>query len=248
MGEESLEELAAKGRATRLAEDKQRAEARAKIAAEQSDTDRARAAWRLSPYAGNPIRWVFSIPGWMVWGVSLMMAFPYLRYFANGGHPVHGSSRGGRGWVLDPEKDGYALFYVFLATTTLLLAGIVWRVIVARSGARAFRAESAWAESQPFGVLGYPTAVGQNERIYKIELFFVGTRPRREQLGDALRGLDDCVREDSWSDRHCRYIAGYPADQPVKSAQRFARTLRAIVALLVTLQDEHPIDRVEIRG
>ena len=60
---DGLDELAARGRAARLAEDKQKAEARAKVEAEQSDEHRKNAAKRLSPLARNPIRWVFSIPG-----------------------------------------------------------------------------------------------------------------------------------------------------------------------------------------
>jgi hypothetical protein len=247
MGDESLDELAAKGRATRLAEDKQKAEWRAKVEADQSDDHRKQAAKRLSPLARNPIRWAFSIPGWVLWGASFMIAFPYFRYFANGGHPVHGSDKMGSKWVLDPHKDGYALFYIFCAVTTLVLLGFLWAILTKRAGARAFAAETAWADKQPFQVLGYPTAVGQDENRYNFEIFFVSSRPPFEQFSDALRGIDDCITAESES--YERFRAQYPKDaHPAKNAQRFAKTLHAIVELLVKMQNEHPVDRIEVRG
>lgn len=244
---DELDALAEKGKAARLVEDSKKAEQRAKIAADQNDDHRKEAAKRLSPLARNPIRWAFSIPAWVLWGASFMMAFPYFRYFANGGHPVHGSDKMGSKWVLDPHKDGYALFYVFCAITLLVILGFAWTILTKRAGARAFAEETAWADSQPFPVLGYPTAVGQDENRYFVEIFYVGSRPPHQQLADALRGLDDCVTAESES--YERFRAQYSRDaHPAKNAQRFARTLHAITELLVKMQNEHPVDRVEVRG
>ena len=249
-GEDSaLDALAEKGRAAREAEDRKKQEAAAKIEAEQSDSHRKQAAWRLSPLATNPLRFVFSIPFWVVWGVTLMMAFPYFRFFLNGGHPVHGSDKTGSRWVLDPAKDGYALFYVFLASTTIVIIGIVWRILAKRAGSRAFAAETAWAEAAPFTVLGYPAAVGQDEHRYKLDIYFTGRIPSRAKFADVMRGVDTDIRDDHHG-QYCRFVADYPRDDhPARNAQRFSRAFHAIVEqVLVAMKDECPVDRIEVRG
>ena len=128
-----LDELAEKGRAVRIAENRENTELRAKLEAEQSDEARRAARWRLSPLALHPLRFTFSLPFWIAWTASVLMAIPYFRWFVTG-VPVHGSDKTGSKWVLDPTKEGYLLFYPFVIFSTIVVAGIVWKVIAKRAG------------------------------------------------------------------------------------------------------------------
>jgi hypothetical protein len=241
-------ELAEKGKAARQAEDQRKAELRAKFEAAQSAEAQKQAMWRLSPLALNPLRFVLTIPGFMVWGVSFMMAFPYFRYFISGA-PVHGFSKTGGRWVLDPAKDGYALFYVFVAATLPMLAAFVWKSRAWAAGRRRFAEETAWVEALRFAVLGYPAALGADEHRYKLTIYFTGRVPD-QSFADVARGVDSYLRDEGRGSGYLRLVADYPRDDPpARNAQRFATTLHELVGRVLTpLLAEHPIDRIELEG
>lgn len=238
------DELAAKGRAARSAEEQHKAELKAEI--NQLEDERAvkAAAWRLSPLAMQPFRFLMTLPFYTLWGLSVAMAFPYFRYFATGA-PVHGSSRDGSRWVLDPTKEGYTLFYPFVLLTALLIAGIVWKRIAWRAGRRRAAEEAAWAQTLPFPVAGYPTAVGAHDHRYKLVVYFVDRAPQ-SSLADVMKGIEPCVNDTSIGKRS-RFTIDYPDGPPPPNAQRFVIAMHAFAdVVLVPLHAERPIEHVEV--
>jgi hypothetical protein len=240
MGED-LDELAAKGRAAREAAAAREATNRASNGEWRTAEIEKTAVRRISPLALNPLRFMFSIPFFTLWLGSAFVSIPYFRYFATGA-PVHGGIT--TRWVLDPTKEGYALFYPFPVLTLLAIVGAVWWRRCRAAGRVALAAEAEWAKTLPFPIIGYPDVFGHEDERYRMKLEFA-TRPDLEKLRDILAGIDPYVTAETLGD-YPKFIATYPRDHEARNTQRFAATFHAIAAVLARVHAEHPIELLEV--
>ncbi len=237
-------------------DDKRKAEQRAKVEGVQGSTAQKRAVWRLSSLARGDFGWLAELapPIGPVLIFSLFTGVLYLRYYANGEQPVHGGGASGNTFVFDPKAEGYgnSLFYVFIATILLAIAGLVWVYFARRAGQRWYDEERAYAQELPFSLFGYPAVVGEHESEYAIDIYFVDQEPDREKLAGLLIDIDGFIKDTDPNRRHgqgCHFAAKYSAREPSgKNAQHFIGTVRAITGALIPIHARYPIDRVELTG
>ena len=236
-------------------DDGRRAEQRARVEGPQGPEARSRAVWRLSPLVPRDLGWLFGAaqPIGVVLIFIVLSGLLYLRYFANGGHAVEGGGRMGGSFVFDPQKDGYGLFYLFVATMLVVLGGLVWAFLAKRAGQRWYADERAYADELPFSVFGYPAVVGEHESEYQIDIYFVAEEPDSEKLVGLLMGIDGLIKHKDPDRKHgadgWHFIAVYPKGEASGSnAQRFVGAVRAITGGLVAMHAQYPIDRMELTG
>ena len=235
-------------------DDGRRAEQRARVEGPQGPEARSRAVWRLSPLVPRDLGWLFGAaqPIGVVLIFIVMSGLLYLRYFANGGHPVEGGGRMGGSFVFDPKTDGYGLFYLFIATLLLAIAILVWAYLARRAGKRRYAEERAFAQALPFSLLGYPAVLGESGDEYAIDLYFVDKEPEREKLVGLLTDIDGFIKDKDPARRSrpgWHFAAKYPAlEASGNNAQRFVGTVRAITGGLSMMHAQYPIDRIELTG
>ncbi len=235
-------------------DDQHRAEQRAKVEGLQGPEARNRAAWRLSPLVPRDLGWLFAFVQPI--GVALIFIVAcgvmYLRYFANGGHPIEKPGRSGGSVIFDPKTDGYGLFYLFIATLLVAIVIVVWAFLAKRAGRRTYAEERAYSQELPFSLLGYPAVVGEHESTYSIDIYFVDKEPDHGKLAGLLTDIDGFIKDDD-RDRRRRsgwhFTADYPKGEASgNNAQRFVGTVRALTGALVTMHAQYPIDRIELTG
>lgn len=220
MGNE-LDELAARGRAAERAQHAAQDERERK----RDVALRTETARRLS-WGANPIVFGAFWLGGLAWLVSIAMNWPYFNY-ALTGNKAHGQT-----WAYDPAKAGHAFLPVFLAASAVFALGIVLRVVSGSVGRRRVAAETAWAASRPFPVIGYPSVIGRNWNWYEFKIAFGGTIDTTStRFADILRGIDRAIQT-TVEPREAKIKILYPRNSTV------AHNTHALVSAFHRIVDE----------
>jgi hypothetical protein len=238
--DDELDRLAAKGRALRESDAEREAPK-----PPASGEARARMRGSLSRY----VRW-----GWLVVVVVVTLATMAIRFAMPSDLPRPDPGEG----VIDP--------FVILAFVISALLAWLPRWLI---GERAIARETEWARSQPFPLLHYPEALGNETTAGRFAIaidFAPTTRVEvpdasfREPASRAATTIDDAMLADVFRTARARMRQGekgrtrtafitleYEDSNPPTNAHA-AQWMREIVPVLVALHGRTPIARVRVTG
>jgi hypothetical protein len=249
----SLHELESQGREKKSQKEKithKRQERVLEAEAQESSRKKKLAVLSTSPLI-NALRINFFlkivIP--TLWLLSLAMAYPYLIYFI-GGEPVSGYSyRSGTHWRLDPQVEGYALFWPFVILTVMLITyGILW-VIARAKAADYFAKEIKWMETLPFSTTGYPDVLqSDSDDRFRIKIYYKNRRPENSFMDNVIKGLNTKIEYEHLEDideLEIDFTSDWTASS--KSGFKFHKLLHQLCDnVFLSIHQKYPIEKIAI--